>query len=95
MTSGSPRVGSNAQKVSDGEIDAIIGTIMMVRTVVSTRYITAGPATMRSARRSLVARAISSPTGKRWKNGAERSIRCPKRSLRRSVSTLREAPLSR
>ena len=92
---GRPRVGRSAQNVSDGEIVAIIGMIMRVRTVVSTMYMIARIHDHAGTSRIslLVAFTIRSPTGNCWKNPAERDIRCVKRSSRKSVSTRRDALL--
>ena len=65
MITGSPKSGRKASRVRRGLIVTIAGAIRRVRMLVSTRYMSAGPATMRTASRSLVVRAITSPVGYR------------------------------
>ena len=57
-------------------------------------YMIAGPQSMRTADRSLVARAIRSPVAWRWKNDCGSRSSWAKRPLRRSTSTSRETVTS-
>ena len=56
-------------------------------------YMIAGPIIMRTAPRSLVARDMRSPVRWRWKYARSSRCRCAKKSLRRSYSISREAPM--
>ena len=56
-------------------------------------YMIAGPIIIRTAFRSLVARDIRSPVRRDWKYDSGNSCRCAKKSLRRSYSMSREAPM--
>ncbi len=58
--------GSRAKRVSRRSIRISIVSAMIETTVVLTRYMIAGPITMRTAGMSFVARLISSPVGTRW-----------------------------
>ena len=65
ITTGSPRSGSSASAVSRGLMESMAGSTIVTRTAVSTMYISAGPAAMRAASRSLVERAMRSPVFER------------------------------
>ena len=85
--------GNNASAVSEGEIDNISETATTDTIEVVSVYMIAGPAIIRTALRSLVARDIRSPVRWRWKYDRERRCRWAKKSLRKRYSISRDAPM--
>ena len=79
--------------VSRRLIDSISTITATNVSTVFAMYITAGPIIMRTALRSLVARDIRSPVRLRWKYAGSNCCRRAKKSLRRSNSMSREAPI--
>ena len=89
-TSGS---GSRPISVSRGSIDSISTIATTNTSVVCDAYMIDGPAIIRTAFRSLVARDIRSPVRWRRKYSGGSRCRCAKKSLRRSYSISRDTPM--
>ncbi len=85
--------GTKAKSVSRGLMRIMNGSAAAVKTMVLAEYMMAGPRSWRTAFRSLVVRAMMSPVRWRWKKLGGWRSRLAKRSLRRSNSISREAPM--
>lgn len=82
-------MGMRATAVRRGLIQSMRAREKTKLTVVFTAYMTAGPAAIRTARVSLVARLMRSPVRVRPKKAASRERRWAKKASRRSASTRR------
>ena len=74
-------------------MDSIIEMAATASTPVDTAYMAAGPTIMRTAPRSAEARDMRSPVRARSKKSRGKRCSCAKKSLRRSNSMWREAPI--
>ncbi len=79
--------------VSRASIDSISAIPTTKTSVVWDAYMIDGPAIMRTALRSLVARDIRSPVRRARKYSGGIRWRCAKKSFRRSYSISRETPM--
>ncbi len=89
MEIGRSSIGSRAIRVSRTSMWSMNSSANVPPAIVLVRYITAGPAAMRTAERSLVSRAIRSPVRARAKYSASSDSRRANRSFRRSYSIQR------
>ena len=85
-------MGTMESRVRCRLIPSMSASDRIVLATVLARYMTAGPAAMRTACVSLVARLIRSPVRLREKKAASSASKWSKTRLRRSVSTRRESP---